>query len=233
MRAAVLTVLMGVVGLGSFSALATAPDVQSLPGLTNYVAPKFPMELRGVKQGDGLVVMALTIDAQGKVSDSIALAASHDAFVHAVIDAIADWTFAPVSGSTAPRRETVEFEFKRQGVITTLTRAEAAHDAFVSASIVERKTVQWHELDAEPTRLESGMPRVSKAALKKLGGKPLMINFVIDAQGRVRIPVISTSEDPELSEKVLEAVRQWRYSPPLHKGNPVAVEVTRSLVLPQ
>lgn len=232
MRVALLVALLSVAGPGSQLALAAGENAQNLPGLMTYQAPKFPIGLRGAKMGDGYVVITMTIDAQGQVSDSFALAANHDAFVQSATEAIADWRFAPTASTTAPRRETVEFEFKRLGVVTTLSHGESASAAFMSTNI-ERKTVQWHELDAEPKRIAARMPAVSKSSLKKLGAKPLMLNYIIDDQGRVRIPVISESDDAELSERVLAAVRQWRYSSPLYKGKPMAVEVTRSLVLPQ
>ena len=66
----------------------------------------------------------------------------------------------------------------------------------------------------------------------KLGTQPLNINFVIDREGNVRVPVVNV-EDPELAKVVLAAVRTWRYTPPLHQQEPVAVEVTRALVLPK
>jgi TonB family protein len=224
--------LIGMLGASS-AAWVDATEIRLLQGLTRYVAPTFPLELRGVKWGDGHVVMVLTIDSQGQVSDSLPLAANHDAFVQSASKAISGWQFSPADSATVPRRETVEFEFRRQGVVTTLSHAESAREAFISTSVIERKTVQWHELDAEPKRLVSPMPKVSRMALQRLGNRPLMINFIIDAQGRVRLPVISATEDRELAEQVLAVVKEWRYSPPLRQSNPVAVEVTRSLVLKQ
>lgn len=54
-----------------------------LEGLISAPMPRFPPELVGIKAGDGEVVMAITIDPQGAVEDSVALEATNEAFARA------------------------------------------------------------------------------------------------------------------------------------------------------
>jgi TonB family protein len=48
--------------------------------------------------------------------------------------------------------------------------------------------------------------------------------FVIDERGRVRgLEIVELEGDPRFGAAVREAVRQWRFGPAEHGGNPVAV----------
>jgi len=216
------------------TAPAWAADAAPVPeGLISSPMPRFPPELVGIKAGDGEVVMVVTIDSDGAVEDSVALEATNEAFARAAATAVQDWKFTPGTAATWPRREVLQFSFKRSGVVTTLSHAEGAKEQFAGTSIPLLRTVPLAQLDQEPRRITSIMPNVPKALLERRSNEPLAINFVIDRDGAVRVPVIAVGDDPALAQAALAAVKQWRYSPPLQKGEPVAVEMTRALVLPQ
>ncbi len=195
--------------------------------------PRFPAELIGAKAGDGDVVLAVTVDSEGRALDMVALEATHEAFARAANDAVREWVFPARDSDTWPRREVLQFRFKRSGAVSTLSHREAALEAFKGQAPPALHTVPLEQLDREPERLAAPMPAVPKTALRRHGGKPLMLNFVVDQEGRVRVPVLAEVQDAALAEPVLKAVRRWRYSPPTHKGVPVAVEMTRALVLPE
>lgn len=213
-------------------ATAVSADNSVPEGLLAAPMPRFPPELVGVKAGDGEAVMAVTIDADGAVVDSVALEATNEAFAREAAGAVKDWRFASGAAATWPRREVLQFSFKRSGVVTTLSHAEGAREHFVGTSVAQLRTVPLDQLDREPTRTVSVPPKISKAALARRGAQPLLLNFVIDREGQVRVPVVTAADNPELARAVLAAVVQWHYTPPLHKGEPVAVEITRTLVLP-
>lgn len=222
--------LLFVLVLSAPAFAAETPPV--LEGVISAPMPRFPSELVGIKAGDGEVVLAITISPQGEVEDTLALEATHEAFARAASGAVQDWKFTPGTAATYPRREVLQFSFKRSGVVTTLSHAEGAREQFIGTSVAQLRTVPLAQLDGEPQRIASAMPKVPRAVLAKRGKDPLMIHFVIDREGLVRVPVVNAADDPALAQAVLTAVKQWRYSPPLQKGQPVAVEVTRALVLP-
>jgi outer membrane biosynthesis protein TonB len=209
-------------------------------GLIDYALPRFPPELVGVKAGDGEVIIAVTIDAAGAVDDSVILEATNEAFARSTTLAVSSWQFSvddsvstkasSEAGSMLPRREVLQFSFKRSGVVTSLNHGEAARASFVTPNIPQFKSVPWSALDSEPQRLSATMPSLSSAMQMKLGTQPLQVNFVIDREGYVRVPVINVA-DPELAKVVLAAVRTWRYTSPVHQQQAVAVEVTKALVL--
>jgi len=237
-------VIKRLVGLAiCFSSLVFAADKfqSTVPGLISYEMPRFPPELVGIKAGDGDVVMVVTMDSTGAVNDSLVLEATNEAFARSATRSVNNWRFStesslpatPSADATFPRREVLQFSFRRSGVVTTLSHAEAARENFVASNIPEVHTVRWNQLDAEPQRISAAMPKVSKAILATHGAQPLTINFVIDREGRVRVPVVPAWLHLELANAVLAAVRSWRYTPPLYQQQPVTVEVTKAMVLPQ
>ena len=205
--------------------------------------PRFPQELVGAKMGDGEVVVVITVDDDGKVNDSLVLEATNEAFANAAVSAVSGWLFKPIgerpansaapdSAKSWPRREVLQFNFKRSGVVTTMSHAEAARDGFVGTRGPELRTVPWKALDSEPRPINVNMPQLTPSVSAKRAKTPLVINFVIDRQGQVRVPVILGSVDPALANTVLAAVKTWRYTPPIQQKQAVAVEVTKALVLP-
>lgn len=220
-----------------------APIGTAASEVLSYTMPKFPPELIGAKMGDGEAVVVITIDDSGKVDDSLALEATNDAFANAATSAVSEWLFKPIGEIAAnsaapdlakswPRREVLQFNFKRSGVVTTMTHSDAAHDAFVGTRGPEVRTVAWNALDSVPRPIKVDMPQLPLSTSAKRDKTPLVINFVIDRQGQVRVPVIRGAADPALAKAVLSAVKTWRYTPPMQQKQAVAVEVTNALVLP-
>lgn len=202
-----------------------------LEGLVKYSMPNFPAGLRGVMSGDGEVVVALTIGSDGTVKDSVALLATNFDFAREALRAVNNWQFSPMEAQTWPRREVLEFSFRRSGVVTSMSHAEAAKDGFLSKAYFQIQTVQQEELDSEPQRISGAMPALSRSALDGLGKQTIVINFVIDTDGLVRVPVVMEPNNPEVAKAVLGVVEAWRYSPPSREGKPVLAEVTRAFVI--
>jgi len=225
-----------------------APIGTAASEVLNYTMPKFPPELIGAKMGDGEAVVVITIDDSGNVDDSLALEATNEAFANAATSAVSEWLFKPISAiaansamsnsamsdvaTSSPRREVLQFNFKRSGVVTTMTHSDAAKDAFVGTRGPEVRTVAWSALDSAPRPIKVDMPQLPPSTSAKRDKTPLVINFVIDRQGHVRVPVIRGAADPALAKAVLSAVKTWRYTPPMQQKQAVAVEVTNALVLP-
>lgn len=227
----VLLVLLATLGLQPAVKAEESPTV--LIGLVKSGLPQMPVGLRGMMSGDAQVVLAFTVNANGQVVDCVALEATRSEFAEAATAAVMEWQFAAATaGNPMPRREVVEFAFRRNGVVTTLQHIEAARESFnLTTRYSDIETVKITELDAPLQRLSAPMPAVSSAQLDMHGKQPLIVNFVVDTAGNVRVPVVTVA-DPQLAQPVLDAVKQWRYAPPTRNGTPVLVEVTRAMRLP-
>jgi TonB family protein len=224
----------GALALVDTSAAVEAAPAASLKAPAALIAvrsepPRFPLSLRGTEHSDGYAVVALTIDAEGRVTDQVAIEASHPAFAHEAEAAVASWQFAPATTGTRPPRDVVQFEFRSAGVISTLTHTEAAGRGMkIPPTRPLLRTVVWSELPTPPVSLSSPAPRLPRTALSRLQGKPVIVSFVIDTDGAVHVPVVDSSADEQVALAVIDAIRAWRFSPPRQAGEPVLVQAHRA-----
>ena len=56
-------------------------------------------------------------------------------------------------------------------------------------------------------------------------GKSVQVEFVVDTTGHTSGVNIKSPTDREFAEAVVDAVKQWRFTPALHNGAPVATKV--------
>lgn len=202
-----------------------------LPALTRYEPPTFPDSLRLSSIADGYATMMFTIDEEGRVSDSIAIEASHPAFAESMRDVLAKWRFEVTAGVTTPRRELIQFDFRRTGTVSSLSQRDASKAAFPTTPMEHDRpirTVEWADLMTPPQRLEGSMPRYP-SRLREQGVQGFArVHFVIDRQGAVRVPVVIDASDARFGEAALSAIGQWRFAPTLIGDEPVNVRVERT-----
>lgn len=60
----------------------------------------------------------------------------------------------------------------------------------------------------------------------------VLVQFLIDAQGRPLFPAAPDVEDRRIGRAAIEGLLEWRFAPPRRNGQPVAVRATVPLVFP-
>ena len=198
-------------------------------GLVSYRPPVVPRLVT-----DGSAIVALTIRANGRVDDAVALAASRRVLANSAADAVLGWRFErdPKLGlgrnalpSLVLRREIVEFVFKRDGVVTSMSHFESAKAWFPpdEGSIVT--LVRSEDLDTPLKRTDGAAGKETTMLVSSVtAASAVIVSFVVDETGGVRVPLAENIEDPGLIAAALAVVRGWRYEPPLRSGKPVLVE---------
>jgi TonB family protein len=225
--------LVFVAGAGVFGLpldLTNGPPPQ-LPPLSRYQAPAFPETLRLTSIADGYATMMLTIDADGRVDDSIAIEASHPAFAQTMHETLGKWRFARAESATVPRREIFQFDFRRTGMIGSLSHRDASKSFFPATPAEHEKpirTLEWDALARAPERIATAAP-IYPADLREqdIAGFAL-VSFVIDTSGQIRVPAVTASSNRAFADAVLSAVKQWRFAPPSQDGEPIQVRIERS-----
>jgi TonB family protein len=200
-----------------------------MQGFQHYKSPTFPYQLSLEAVKDGYAEVAFTVDNAGRASDAVILAASHPLFGEAVLEAIQSWTLTTAAGSSVPRREVLQVNFHRDGIVTTLSHFEAAKATFPQSTNDSRaiSTLAWNQLAAPPKKIIAQTPAYPpELHARRVSGKAA-VNFVIDTNGKVRVPVVVAADTPEFGTAALSAVQAWRFTPPMHDGKPVLVESTR------
>jgi outer membrane biosynthesis protein TonB len=185
-----------------------------------YRPPELPPHLR-TNGGSGYSVVAVTVGADGRVTDAVGIEASDQGCIDAVLAVAREWVFAPVADPpTEPRREVLHYRFRSSDVVNVLSGPEAAVPGD-TGDVAKIRTVPWSEMNPAPERLP---PEVGDAPPARIRGTA-EINFIIDETGRVRVPAIVEASDWDAALVALDDVTDWRFSPPKYEGRPVLVEV--------
>lgn len=205
---------------------AAAQTVQHLK-LVERTDPQFPhgLQIFGITRGG--VRCLIDVDATGKVEDLLILAHTHERFARAVREVLPRWRFEParVDGRAVPAQTTIEFTIEAVGVVTTLDLTTYVAQRFETIWGAPFVYHDWKlsDLDAIPVPQKAVAPLYPvELAEQNIRGK-VRVDFYIDETGRVRLPIVSASEHPELSSAAIQAVRQWQFAPPLRRGQPVLV----------
>ena len=56
-------------------------------------------------------------------------------------------------------------------------------------------------------------------------GQTVQVEFVVDTTGHAQGVNIKSASDRDLAEAVVDAVKQWKFTPAQHNGSPVATKV--------
>ena len=203
-------------------------------GLISYKEPVVPkLDI------DASAVVAFTIRANGRVADAVTLTATNRVLGDSAREAVLAWRFDrdPTLGrgrdaepSKVLRRELIEFVFKRDGVVTSVSHYESSRSWFPPDYKPVVQLVQAAELDPPLARLE----QPQSAAPTKLVGNltvpgSVIVSYVVDETGAVRVPIAERGDNQTLIDAAVALVGDWRYAPPTQDGQPVVVEARETL----
>ncbi len=190
--------------------------------------PQYPggLTLAGITKG--YAVVAVSIDAEGKVQDSLVLAYTQPQFARATLEVVNRWVFIPakLDGAAVPVRTELRFDFTLEGaVITTNVTNHFLFDHFegMGDNAAVYQPGHANQLDQPIVRVAGEAPQYAlKAAKAGIQGK-VEVHFYIDEQGGVRLPAISAGTNPYLMEQAVTAVRHWKFAPLTSNGRPVLI----------
>lgn len=198
--------------------------------------PEYPAALMNQPVYRGFALVGCTVAADGSVVEAWTLRASHRAFADAAEKALREWRYAPAAsapgGGDRPllRTDVVRVEFTLTGSVIAQTQLDAALAAFPDSENqlppLYPNALAKHEV---PARLEGKLP----AAIPNLSGGSVVMEFFIDADGRVRLPVVLAAQANAYAEAALAAVRGWRFAGPRVEGKAAAVRVRWSFAFPK
>jgi TonB family protein len=202
-------------------------------GLISYKEPVVPkLDI------DASAVVAFTIRANGRVADAVTLTATNRVLGDSAREAVMAWRFDrdPTLGrgrdaqpSKVLRRELIEFVFKRDGVVTSVSHYESSKSWFPADYKPVVQLVQANELEPPLARREQSPAPVELVDNLTVPGS-VVVSYVVDESGAVRVPIAERGTEPALMDAVVALVAGWRYEPPTQGGQPVLVEVRETVI---
>ncbi len=171
-----------------------------------------------------VVTLAVLVSTEGHVVQVSPGPGSDTAFVGAARASLATWTFfpaekagLPVYGLVAmqfsfdPHRENFEFDETSHALIQALRENTAA-------------ILSLRAVDQMPKPRKQVAPKLPADHAGAMEGE-VLIEFIVDANGRPQLPRVVRATDPDLGWTAATAVAQWRFEPAVKDGKPVACRV--------
>jgi TonB family protein len=227
LRLASLFIFFGLTFLYGESA-ATPPAPPPLPRIVQTVAPLFPAQMTLAGISTGRVKFILKVDKTGKLEDLLVTEYTQRAFADEATKVVRQWAFEPAWVGTEPVGWVRELNlyFRTDGMMVTYDNAEAPSHFKMTGhpdEIIEYHACSLRDLDRIPVPLHVVAPA---AALQPDAGE-VRVEFYIDEEGRVRIPVAGVTSDVAFANAAVDAVSQWQFEPPTSNGKPVLVHAVQ------
>ena len=174
----------------------------------------------------------IMVESDGKLRDWMVTGYSHPLFAKEALDSLPTWKYEPATfhGQPISTRTELHFQFKREGIIRVIPgdvesarrmAKDRRRDAFW------QRVCEVQELDAVPEAVVEVMPEPPDMLGAVLPEGRVVVDYFIDPEGKVRMPLIVRSDDEAFSAAVLLAITEWRYEPPKKQGVPVMTRVWR------
>ncbi len=179
--------------------------------------PVYPRE-RFVAGEEGSAEATFVIGPRGQITEFALGECSAPEFGAALTAAIDAWLFRPgmKEGNNVPVRVALRQEFRRPEGGTLARLAEALREKKVASArgLDAPLEVVWRGFPAYPETLRATRPEGDAE-----------IEFVIDQDGRARVPRVVSATMPEFGWAAATAVSQWVFAPPRRGGEPTDVLV--------
>lgn len=191
------------------------------------VEPIFPESLVAVSRNGGRARIVLSVTAEGRLNDWLIVSYTRREFAEAAVYALKKWQFEParLRGEAVPVSIELTFNFEIKGVVVSLTPTDVV-DAMMNSMLNGADAYgpcSLRELDRIPIPINAVRPFYPDALADRGVSGDVTVSFYIDEKGAVRMPYIRGQPNFALAELAVEAVRQWKFEPPTHHGQPVLV----------
>lgn len=230
-----LALLVPVLGL-AIAASAAEPEKPSGPfeplGIVKTVHPTYPDKLadRFLDRGEARIM--IMVDEEGRLADWIVTGYTHALFAKEALDVLPKWQFEPARfhGRPIGVRTELRFIFKNSGGVRIvpgdLEMRLRIRDIRQQETFWQR-VCKAEDLDQPlDTIVEiNPMPPDQLGAVAREG--KVVVEYFIDPDGRVRMPLVLSSDDEAFTKSVLLAITEWRYATPTRDGQPVLARVAR------
>jgi TonB family protein len=207
---------------------ASLPAADFVPlKIVKQVLPAFPYAITQMGVREGIVRVAFSVDAAGRLEDCLAVVYNEPEFAEATLRAMKHWSFQParLDGEPVAVAASLTFEFRTEGItVVSLTASEHVMAIVYRLPSSGRayRAYLARELDRAPVAIAAPSP-LYPAELTGADRRTVVVEFYIDETGRPRLVAANAEADPRLAALAVSAMSEWRFEPALVKGHPVLV----------
>jgi len=193
------------------------PKVEPVPFM--LIEPVYPRDhlLAGE---EGTATAELAVDSQGVAKEVKLISASAPEYGAALVAAVETWRFKPAStdGANVPVRLRAVYEFVPPSSGNNIRLVEALRPGGAGVGGASG-------LDQKLNPLWRGFPTYPAALRTEPVPGSAEIEFIIDQDGRVRLPRVKSATREEFGWAAATAISQWVFERPMRKGEPADVKV--------
>lgn len=192
----------------------------------HYVEPPFPTTLRNKSITDGYAQVQILVAADGTLLEVFVSSYSRPEFAETAEGAIKNWKFRPAADPAAlPQRFSLRINFHREGMIVVQGDFLETVNHFLRTKedMLEVTTCKLRDLDAIPETTNIVVPEYPAELKKQNINGAASVSFFIDENGTVHTVAVVEATRPEFGVAAINAVKQWSFAPPMHKGTPTRV----------
>lgn len=221
--------------LGVASSLDLSAALTTRLKITQSVEARFPPSLLLIPVTSGDVVVMITVDETGRLTDALPLRYTHEALATEAMRILPLWHYQPATldGQPVPVRTEVQLSFQAAGTVVSMDGNATLQSlmSFANQPNYVRKVLGAGELDRVPTPVHTVSPvhpgNLSEGTTRE---QTAVIDFIIDERGTPRMPMLVSAPAPEFGNRAATALTQWKFSPPTRNGRPTAVRVQQAFV---
>lgn len=184
----------------------------------------------GIMQGE--VRALINVDADGKLADCLITGYTHPDFAREALSCLRSWEYQPArqNGSAVGMRAEMIFTFEAKGMVVSVNAIDLNTGQInrVVGHRLASSVASSHELD-QPLELAKIVSPQHPGKLVE-PAQPTgtaKIDFYVDEQGQPRMPVVLHASHELFARAAVQAIEQWKFSPPTRNGRPVCVHVVR------
>ena len=196
----------------------------SPPQVLNSVNAEFSDEARRAKY-QGACLISLIVDAEGSPQNLRVVRPLGMGLDEKALEAIRQYKFKPAMKDgtiPVPVMITIEVDFRLYSGL------KLRHTSPIPSNAPRFETAPGN---ARPlTLLNYVEPKYSHYGRKNRISGECVIGLTIDADGVPQNVHVVTSLEPSLDQNAVEAVKKWRYTPPMTNGKAVPVEGTVKVI---
>jgi hypothetical protein len=179
----------------------------------------------------GQVRLAINVDSTGKLVDWMVIDYAHLRYANAAVEAVKQWEYKPAvfNGTPIGVRTELVFDFEARGQVVSLSGIDtiAALLRGIGGNQQIRSVCAGRELDSPPKPIVVVSPLPVRSVGVNSEDRGVRVDFFIDETGRPRMATVDARANELMAASSLQAIEQWRFTPPTRKGYPISVRASQ------